>query len=815
VVLTPNPNNPNTSIPVAIQPPPKTDNPKMYVEGEKPGTFREIKPPAPPSPSPTQTPNPTPSPTPNERPPKVNIYTPTGGARTRTMGNFTPITITFKREEYSCKIPDSDPDTSGNSSTPVQGRTYLGRAPTSKQLVDIAPSVYVPRDDAFSPISTCTVLKAMRQFRNTSSVRYARLPAFLPNNRLGSFQPLRLGFLDLCDHRAMPPPPRARGSSYWNTISTLSYVPGLVESTYQGTRTVSKTAALVPGRIMGNWGSSTPRDDMFILVPGTTASNVIPIPLAQAASSDFTCKPKAGGSTGVINGPAADEDTEASISVDSSNSTRQEEDCGQVVLVPGPRDTYIPVAVPSIKGTATDALPRDAACVEACATCDNELAYYLGYQAGTFVAVRRDAILYLMELSGYGAARVVTPSGVGVSMDSLTGSGSAAGLVPFLGTAGARMSNRYRCTRAGRPQYVECEPLMEFPTVPAIVYVHTQEGGCDQPPSFTPVCTKAWLQAYRPRVKSAALPITERPGAPQRPPRAVVTDREVVPGDITGPPAVPGAIPLLTAPPGVPPGVVVTSPAPQPGVSSPAPQPGATSPASQPGTTSPAPQPGVIGPQPVPSPLPTTFLFFQPPATFTYQGLVPQQQRPPPGVPQQPAAQGMSAAAGCRLAPCHWYIPGFNDEQHRALVYVCDQPTKPAWNAVDVKAGITESCARQPPTQLPPVTALAGATPAPAPSNCGLADCQVYIPGFNDESHKAQVWVCATPVVPQGSQAVVVQSTCGTGQATGAAQQHNTQLVPGHVSDSAKTVPGKLNGTADTVSDVLIIDIEDSADDLE
>ncbi len=180
-------------------------------------------------------------------------------------------------------------------------------------------------------------------------------------------------------------------------------------------------------------------------------------------------------------------------------------------------------------------------------------------------------------------------------------------------------------------------------------------------------------------------------------------------------PLSPAAVPAPASPPPVP--VPVPSPPAQPlPIYSPSP-----SPSPDPGSYAPpprqAPMPEVTPtPTPIPTPTPTPTPTPAPaptrstprPDDITTNPVA----RPTPGQPQQATTTTTTPAAlqppsprytlppNCRPAPCDMYIPGFNDEQHRAQVFMCDR-------LPDIAAPLTavEGVCR--PQATPPVTQLA------------------------------------------------------------------------------------------------------------
>jgi hypothetical protein len=73
--------------------------------------------------------------------------------------------------------------------------------------------------------------------------------------------------------------------------ATVSYVPGLVGSTYVPSSVSSQSSWLKPGQVL--WGSDRDSMKAHILVPGVEVTTVIPVAVSQAATSDVRCtKPK-------------------------------------------------------------------------------------------------------------------------------------------------------------------------------------------------------------------------------------------------------------------------------------------------------------------------------------------------------------------------------------------------------------------------------------------------------------------------------------------------------------------------------------------
>ncbi len=89
VVFVPKEGDPRKRVPIFLQEKPPGD-PKAYVPGEQPGTFRELKPKPPaPSPGPTK---------------RANIVVPVGPVKTPTMGSFTPLTVFPSLERMECRV---------------------------------------------------------------------------------------------------------------------------------------------------------------------------------------------------------------------------------------------------------------------------------------------------------------------------------------------------------------------------------------------------------------------------------------------------------------------------------------------------------------------------------------------------------------------------------------------------------------------------------------------------------------------------------------------------------------------------------------
>jgi hypothetical protein len=314
------------------------------------------------------------------RPNRTNLLVPVGPLRTPAFGNYTPASVNPRPESFKCLIPmdangmriggrrrsllQTAPVNSGMANSSMLGAGEAAAYPPSSAIMpgragdgagdaDAANStaqpppssadgslpafrlpsiddphyVHIPRPDSdgYDLVHTCQCVAALRTWKQSvdSSQRRKPMPAFIPNTRLGSWVPVRLEPLDLCSTRGRrPPPPRVRGnSSYWEAATTVSYVPGLVGATYLLSSVSSQSNWLKPGAVV--WAAEDDGLDTHILVPGTVATVVIPIPATQAATTQERCQGRRG-SVATIEDTLASRGSGTASPTTSSNSGRAE-----------------------------------------------------------------------------------------------------------------------------------------------------------------------------------------------------------------------------------------------------------------------------------------------------------------------------------------------------------------------------------------------------------------------------------------------------------------------------------------------------------
>jgi hypothetical protein len=336
---------------------------------------------------------------------------------------------------------------------------------------------------------------------------------------------------------------------------------------------------------------------------------------------------------------------------------------------------------------------------------------------GTFVPVEVLAVYQLLDLLEATSASPAADS-----------NSSYAGAEGTVGLRGAPSSG-------GSPEtpWSGCPSPSTFPAVPRVVYINTKAERCPSPAGFTPVCTKLWLErrAARPlrypAIKQARSPGTVPINASSGPQPLQAPPARVQPPRILQPPLPPGQVahspvlPIQPAPPGL--------------------------------------QLLMSAPPPPPPPSSCSLISCMQGSGAVEVYACDRPVVPPPGMVPLQVEQG-ACSWGVALAG----TPSGQNGPRSGPTALNAQETVPAGRPY---SGSPAAGAWTPPLyggasasgrQAPP-----GQGPAAGAEGCRLVDsCQLNIPGFNDGTHRAQVYICdQQPVRPEGSQRVEAAPAVG------------------------------------------------------